>query len=262
MSRDEPIAIAMWAGPRNISTTMTRAFENRADTMVVDEPFYAYYLRVSGAPHPMRGESLAARPQSVEGVFDWLSRLTDARHAIRFEKHIAYHVLPEMDTILQRMAGYRTFLLIRDPRAMVASFANKYDDVAPIIDSLTVQKAVLRGCEAAGRPCPILDAQDILRAPREMLTVLCEVLDIPFTDEMLSWPAGPRESDGPWAAHWYDSVNESTGFKPWRPREVTLDSALERLAEACRPDYETFHARRLTVPSLTEHGEESEQGGN
>ena len=46
------IRIAMWSGPRNISTAMMRSFENREDTFVIDEPFYAFYLSHSGFNHP------------------------------------------------------------------------------------------------------------------------------------------------------------------------------------------------------------------
>ena len=45
---DKAVRIAMWSGPRNISTAMMRSFASRADAVVVDEPFYAAYLAATG----------------------------------------------------------------------------------------------------------------------------------------------------------------------------------------------------------------------
>jgi hypothetical protein len=64
---------------------------------------------------------------------------------------------------------------------------------------------------------------------------------------MLAWPAGRRASDGIWAKHWYAAVEASTGFEPWRPREVKLDGPAARVVEACMPHYRRLHAVRMVV---------------
>ena len=235
--------IAMFSGPRNISTTMMRSFENRPDTAVYDEPFYACYLAASGAPHPMREETLAAQPNDWEKVVAQLHAAPPGGKAIAFEKHIAFHF--GEGAPLDWIAETRMFMLIRDPRAMVASYKNKYDDVAPIVDSFAVQRRLYEDCERGGGPCPIVDARDILTDPAAMLAALCHALEIPFREEMLVWPAGPRETDGPWAPHWYDAVWASTGFKPYRETRIDLPDDLEQIAKACRDDYEFFYERRL-----------------
>lgn len=239
-----PVRIGMWAGPRNISTAMMRAFENRPDTAVLDEPFYAAYLQASGARHPMREEILASLPRSWADVVDLLNGPVPHGRAICFHKHIAYHIADaELD--LNWLLRQRTFLLIRDPRAMVASYVKKFGDVAPITASFEVQIRMFEFLAAHGLPCPVLDASDVLKAPRAMLEALCNALGIPFTDDMLSWPPGPRDSDGVWGPHWYDTVMKSTGFKPFEAREISLTPELADIAHACAGPYAFLHERRL-----------------
>ncbi len=230
--------IAMFSGPRNISTTMMRAFENRPDTVVLDEPFYACYLKESGAAHPMREAVLAAQSDDWSDV---AKQLEAARNDnIQFQKNIAFHFAG--DAPLGWIDGARVFHLIRDPRAMVASYAKKYDDVAPIAESYRVQREV---DARAGGDCPVVDAADVLKNPEGMLRALCAALGIAFHPAMLSWPAGPRESDGVWAPHWYDAVRASTGFKPYEERTIELTPAQEAAADACMKDYKFFYDRRI-----------------
>ncbi len=232
--------IAMFSGPRNISTTMMRAFENHPDTAVVDEPFYACYLKESGAPHPMRDEVLAAQSSDWSVVAEELRVTAAADDGIQFQKNIAFHF--SGDAPLDWLDGARVFHLIRNPRAMVASYARKYDDVAPIIDSYRMQRVI---DDRAGGACPVIDADDVLKNPEGMLRSLCSALGIPFDRTMLSWPEGPRASDGVWGPHWYDAVWASTGFNAYEEKALDLSPALEKAAAACMDDYEFFHSRRL-----------------
>lgn len=238
------LRIAMFSGPRNISTTMMRAFENRPDTRVHDEPFYAWYLTQSGAEHPMREAIIGSQPTQWRDVLAALA-VPQPAYSVSFEKHIAFHF--ENAPSLTWLADAKVLHLIRDPRAMIASYVNKYDDVRPILDSFRVQRRILNYCEDIGAPCPVIDAADVLKNPPKMLRALCDSFAIPFDDAMLSWPAGRRQSDGVWGAHWYDAVEKSTGFKPHAERPIELPPALEALAGECADDYEFFHRRRLTV---------------
>lgn len=233
-----PIRIAMLSGPRNISTTMMRSFENRDDCIVADEPFYACYLKTSGAQHPLREETLASQSTDWKIVADELNARDGAEYS--FEKHISFHFAfaPGFDWL----KGARVFHLIRDPRAMVASYKNKLDDVSPIIDSYRIQRRLYEK-----NPAPVIDAADVLKAPEATLRALCTALGMPFSEKMLSWPPGPRDSDGAWAAHWYDAVNASTGFNPYKAHQLRLPPELEAVAKACETDYEFFHKRTLAV---------------
>ncbi len=243
MTADKTIRIAMWSGPRNISTTMMRAFENRPDAVVVDEPFYACYLKASGAEHPYRAETLAAMPAEWREVRRRLDAPLPSGKSIQLEKHIAYHYPAQepLDWLLRR----RTFLLIRDPRRMVASYAKKSVDIAPIAESFAVERRIYDFLGGRGLACPIVDAADVLADPPAMMRAISSALDIPYTERMLFWPAGPRITDGPWAPHWSDAVNASTGFKQTAEKNVDLPPELERVADACREDYGFLSARRL-----------------
>lgn len=227
----------MFSGPRNISTTMMRSFESRPDTEVKDEPFYGWYLKASGADHPMRAETIASMATDWADLVEGLCSPAENIDYI-FEKHIAFHFASAPD--FDWLKNAKVFHLIRDPRAMVASYKNKYDDVRPIVDSYRIQRRLYEQS-----PAPIVDAGDILKAPELMLRALCTELDMPFVPEMLTWAAGPRDSDGAWAPHWYDAVHASTGFRPFAERDVVLPPELEAIAQECAADYAFFHERRL-----------------
>lgn len=237
--------IAMWSGPRNISTTMMRSFGNRADAAAIDEPFYAHYLSRTGADHPYRNETLAAYPSQWPAVIDWIEAPPAGGQKLLFLKHIAYHLPDDVD--FSFLLDHRNFLLIRDPRAMVASFADKLEDAAPIARSFAIERRIFEYLSARDFPCPVLDAADILKAPEPTLKALCAALDIEFDQRMLSWAPGPRPEDGPWAPHWYDAVWASTGFKPYVEKKPKLSSALEAVAARSTADYRYLFDRRMTA---------------
>lgn len=233
--------ISMWSGPRNISTTMMRSFGNRADADVIDEPFYGHYLVRSGADHPYRKETLDAYPSEFGEVIDWIARAR--AKPVLFLKNIAYHLSDDAD--LAFLLAQRNFLLIREPRAMIASFADKFDDAAPIIRSFAIARRIFEFLSARGTGPPVVDAADVLSSPEKMLRGLCGELGLRFDPAMLAWAPGPRLEDGPWAAHWYDAVRTSTGFKPPVEKKLNLSRQLEELADEAAADYRFLHDLRL-----------------
>jgi len=92
---------------------------------------------------------------------------------------------------------------------------------------------------------PVIDGADLLADPPGLLAALCQRLEIPFEEAMLSWEPGPRETDGCWAAVWYQRVAASTGFAPRRAPRTRLDPGLEPLLARCQPLYDQLHAQRL-----------------
>jgi hypothetical protein len=232
----------MWSGPRNISTAMMRAWENRGDCTVSDEPLYAAYLAKTGIDHPMREEVIAAGDTDATRVIRTLLGPVPDAQPVWYQKHMTHHLLPGMDRAW--IAGLTNVLLIRDPREVVASYLKARATVTPEDIGLPQQMELYDLLSNNGTP-PIIDAGDFLRAPEAHLRALCDLLDIEFTDRMLHWPAGPRTSDGVWAPHWYAQVWKSTGFDPWQPRETRLSGEGARVAEICMPHYRFLHERRL-----------------
>ena len=237
------VRIAMWSGPRNISTAMMRSFENRADCAVVDEPFYAAYLAETGLDHPMREEVLASQP------LDWrevaASLTTDGPVAVCYQKQMCHHMLPDFG--LEWTAACRNAFLIREPAAVLASYVRKRTEVSLEDIGVVRQREMFdREAERLGRPPPVVEGADVLADPKGMLAKLCAALDIPYTDEMLSWPAGRRDSDGVWAPAWYEAVERSTGFEaPARAEATPLTDELKRIADQARPHYEALARYKL-----------------
>ncbi|MGA9854080.1 MAG: HAD family hydrolase [Gammaproteobacteria bacterium] len=240
------LRIAMWSGPRNISTAMMRAWENRADAVVIDEPFYAYYLLNTGTQHPGRDEVMASQASDWQTVAKTLTGPIPGDKAIWYQKHMTQHILPQMP--LEWLDELVNCFLIRSPDEVVASFTVIRPDAALWELGFEQQARLFEHvCKHSDAPPPVVDAADILKNPAGMLRALCARLGITFSDRMLRWPAGPRKSDGVWAKHWYQSVERSTGFEPYQARRLALTAFQLELAEQCRPFYTRLWSQRLTV---------------
>lgn len=240
-----PIRIAMWSGPRNISTAMMRAWENRPDTAVVDEPFYAVYLARTGLDHPGRADVLASQSTDWRTVAALLADgPVPGGRAVFYQKHMTHHMLPGVG--LDWTDGVRNAFLIRDPAEVVASYVQRRGSV-DLADIGVGRQAELfdREADRLGHAPPVVDARDVLTAPAATLARLCEALGVPFTEAMLRWPPGRRATDGVWAPHWYASVEASTGFGAPPPLTPALSGDLLRVVEAARPIYERLHRWRL-----------------
>lgn len=247
MTQGEAILrIAAWSGPRNISTAMMRAWENRPDTAVVDEPFYASYLARTGLDHPAREAVLASQPDDWRKVAGLLTSELPANARIQYQKHMAHHVFSDMHGPWLDQLTH--LFLIRDPARMLVSLDKVTPDPELNDTGLPQQLALFeRTREQLGKAPLVLCSSDVLRDPDGMLERLCGLLGIDFDERMLSWPAGPRDSDGVWAPHWYSGVWQSTGFKASESGPVTVPARLRPLLEECRPIYESLYACRITV---------------
>ncbi|MEY2540537.1 MAG: hypothetical protein QOI22_139 [Verrucomicrobiota bacterium] len=252
------IRIAMWSGPRNISTAMMRSWGSRADTIVVDEPFYAYYLGATGRKHPGAEEVIASGETDWRKVVSQLIGPIPNRAKTFFQKQMTHHLLPEVDR--QWLGAVTNFFLIRDPAEVITSYIKKNDD--PALEDLGfVQQAEIFDwvrqnvvgtprCGVSGQrsalSAPIvIDAKDVLQDPERMLRLLCDAIGVEFDKAMLSWPPGLRGSDGIWAKHWYAEVARSTSFQPYRPGNGPVPGRLREIHERCRECYDRLYEHRL-----------------
>jgi len=235
----------MWSGPRNISTAMMRSWENRPDTLVIDEPFYAHYLNETGIDHPGRAEVIASQSTDWREVARQISK-APIEAEIYFQKHMTLHMLPEMD--LSWAKPLRHCFLIRDPLFVVNSYVNQRPHINSDDIGFKRQLSLYQELrELTGQPIPILDAKDVLSQPRPMMEDLCARLEIPFLEEMLHWPAGPRESDGCWAKQWYHAVEASTSFAPFKAPVIEVTPEQRAVAEDSRADYLELYRQRLKI---------------
>ena len=241
-----PVRLAMWSGPRNISTAMMRAWENRGDTAVWDEPFYAYYLNETGIDHPVDSEVIAAGETDWRRVVDRLLGDVPDERPVFFQKHMTHHLLPEIDR--GWMDAVVNCFLIRDPREVLSSYARMRSTVTVEDVGVPQQAEIFDFVKARRGEAPVvLDARDVLEDPRGVLGALCAEVGVTFTDRMLAWPPGARASDGVWAKHWYRSVHQSSEFQPYVPKTRLLPERLESLARECEPHYRWLWEQRLTA---------------
>ena len=241
----EAVRIAMWSGPRSISTALMRSFGARSDTVVIDEPLYAAYLASTGSQHPMRAEILASQPQDWREVTASLIGPVPGGMRIWYQKHMSHHLLETFEG--DWTDRLENVFLIRDPQAVLASYVEKRTEVT-LADIGVKQQRMLfeREADRLGRAPLVVESADVLRDPAKMLEALCNALKIPFDRAMLRWPPGRRASDGVWAPAWYHAVEASTGFAPYRPDARTaLTGELQRIADEARPHYARLAAHRF-----------------
>jgi hypothetical protein len=240
----QPIRIAMWSGPRNISTAMMRAWGNRPDAFVIDEPFYAYYLKATGKKHAGADEVIATGETDWRKVVTQLTSPLPNGKRIFFQKQMTHHLLPEVDR--EWLGSVANCFLIRDPREVIASYIKKQGDPA-LQDLGFVQQAEIFDwvCARTGAPPPVIDARDVLENPKKTLGLLCDAVDVEFSESMLSWPPGLRDTDGIWAKYWYGEVARSTSFEPYRPRYDEVPKHLFEIHKRCRECYERLYEQRL-----------------
>lgn len=243
---NEPVRIAMWSGPRNLSTALMRSWGNRDDTAVVDEPLYAHYLRRTGIDHPAREAVLREQDDDWRRVASWLTGPPPDGKSIWYQKHMTHHITDDVG--LDWLDALRSAFLIRAPAQVIASYAEVRS--APTLDDLGLPqqwRLFTHVRERSATVPPVIDAADVLRDPPGVLRALCAALGVAFTDRMLSWPPGPRDSDGVWAPYWYGAVERSTGFAPYRERDVTVAPRFAPLLAAAEEIYQRMAEHRLAA---------------
>jgi hypothetical protein len=239
-----PLRLAMWSGPRNISTAMMRAWGNRPDTAVIDEPFYAFYLKKTGKAHPGFMEIITKCPANGNKILQGLTGPAPLGKPIFFQKQMSHHLPPDLDRgWLEQVTNC---FLIRDPAEVITSYIKKND--SPALEDLGfVQQFEIFDWvrQKTGSVPVVVDAKDVLKDPERMLRLLCHAVGVQFNRAMLSWPAGLRETDGIWAKYWYEEVAKSTSFQPYRPKNEPVPERLREIHERCRECYEQLYQYRL-----------------
>jgi len=234
--------IALWSGPRNISTALMYSFANRSDTAVVDEPLFGYFLKHTGVWRPSRKEVLATMETNAINIMDTLlNPPTDM--PVYFMKHMANHLI---DLNLDFLANFENVLLIRDPKDMLLSYSKNVKGPTLLDTAYKMQVDLLDFFTERGMPYVILNAKNVLLNPERQLKILCEKLNISFQDSMLEWEAGSRQEDGIWAKYWYDSVHKSTGFGAYREKDQELPLNLISLYDECMYYYAKLEQLALT----------------
>ena len=238
--------IAMWSGPRNLSTAMMRSFENRTDTVVIDEPFYGCFLENSKLDHPGKKEVLLSQDCNWDNVVNMITGSIPNNKPIWYQKHMAQHNIAGCD--LNWIKNFNNCFLIRNPKYVIPSYSKEFIITDERLLGYVQQHELIKIIEAnTGSTPPIFDADDILKNPKSILKKMCQSLGINFSNRMLSWPKGKRKSDGVWAKYWYKNVETSTGFRPYKKKKIILEKKLMPLYEKCMIYYSDMYARRISI---------------
>ena len=209
----------MWSGPRNLSTALMRSFENRNDTKVIDEPFYAYYLKKTQLDHPMKSEIINYYPTSQIQILKKITPQTQ-NNQIFYQKHMTHHIIK--NTRLDWLnKGYNCFL-IRHPAKVINSYIKKNTLIS--IDDVGFKKQyeIFNKIKKNKINYMVINADTILQDPSKTLKKLCKILEIRFTKKMLSWPAGKRSTDGIWSKVWYKNVELSNTFSKYKKEKYNV----------------------------------------
>ena len=246
VTRLERTRIAMWSGPRNISTALMYSFENRNDCHATDEPLYAPFLLNSGVTHPGAEEVIEKNETDLGKIITTLTGPIPENKHIWYQKHMCHH-LPE-DSDISWIDDFKNCFLIRNPRDVLLSLSKITDSIDLFSTGLPQQLRILRHViKCSGEFPPVIDSADVLENPKTVLSALCEAIGIPFSERMLSWEPGPRNCDGVWAKFWYDSVWKSSGFALPRPSEEELSEHLNLILEEAIPIYQELRELRIRV---------------
>lgn len=239
-----PLRLAMWSGPRNISTAMMRSFGNRTDCVVCDEPLYAHYLHVTQKDHPGKDEVIAAGETDWRKVVAWLTGEIPEGRRLFYQKQMTHHLLPHIER--DWLAKVTNCFLIRHPRDVLTSYIkivpNPVDEDTGFPQQYEIFEWVRRH---TGTTPLVVDSVDVLNQPARTLGLLCDALGLDFQDSMLSWEPGLRPTDGVWAKYWYKEVETTTSFRPYRPKPDQVPESLEALYRRCLESYDALYQCRL-----------------
>lgn len=239
------LRVNSWSGPRNVSTALMRSFSRRSDTTVVDEPLYGPYLATTNASHPGRDELLEVLDSDAQKVIDEMI-LGPCDTDVLFLKQMVHHLTTDVDlTFLDRCVN---IMLIRDPAEVISSLVKQLPEPTARDVGLDRQIELFRDLQSRGQEPAVIDARHLLLDPEYVLRRLCEQIGLTWEPEMLSWPAGPHPADGVWAKYWYDNVQRSTGFEPYRAKGSDVPPRCRELLAECRDHYDELRAHAIVAP--------------
>ena len=225
------IKIACWSGPRNISTALMRSWSSRSDTKVIDEPFYAYYLKETGLKHPLADKIIQSYPASFNEILENISSKALDQKPIFYQKHMAHHLVNIKN--FNFVDRFENCILIRNPKRVIASYTLKNNLINAKELGYHQQNEIISYLIQQKRKVIVIDAQSLLQDPKKILKKWCDKINLSFDVKMLKWKKGIYSTDGLWANYWYNSVANTTSFDKKISQNPIIDKKYIEIYDEC-----------------------------
>jgi hypothetical protein len=218
------------------------SFGNREDTEIYDEALYGYYLHKTGLKHPGYNEIINNMEIDYQKVINEI--ILVPKKDINFHK-LMTHFLIDLD--LKFLKKVSNIIFIRDPKEIINSYVKVIPN--PTIEDIGIKqqfKLYNYLLETNNDPV-VLDSSILLKNPEKILEILCDKLDISYSNKMLKWSKGPKKADGIWAKYWYKNVHRSSGFNNYEIKNIKLNPKNEKLAKDCEKYYNFLFSKSITI---------------
>lgn len=232
----------MWSGPRNLSTALMRSFENRKDTLVWDEPLYAYFLNETKKKHPLYKKIISSYETDIIKLINNISS-KNIDEKIHYQKHMTHHILDK--TPLEWLKNGFNCFLIRDPKDVILSYIkkNQLNDSNDL--GFPMQIKLFNIVKSYGENPIVINANDLSSNPERVLKKLCEKIKISFNKDMLNWPKGKRDTDGLWGDVWYNNVNSSCSFEKFTKDNSKIPEIHKNIFSDCKKIYNELNKHSI-----------------
>lgn len=237
----QPGILALWSAPRCRSTAFARMIAERGDFAALHEPFSHVKdfgeAKVGGLP--VRDE-----PGLIAAI-----RLMARSGPLFFKDTTDFHYPGLLADEAFLAEGVHTFI-VRHPAAAIAShYALNPQLSRDEIGFAWLAEIYDAVAEATGSQPIVVDADDLVRCPRDTVRAYCEAVGMPFLDHALSWRPGMR-AEWQRTSRWHESTSATRGFTPSKDGErnpVLDDPVLAGFLEFHLPFYEKLRAASLSA---------------
>ncbi len=218
----------LWAVPRSTSTAFEWMMRQRGDLNCVHEPFgEAWYQGEQPLWPRVAADSVRTPGLTLESV--WQNLQAMANEGPVFSKDFAHYITSLWDK--EFLANFNHSFLIRDPAKTITSMYKHWPDFDEAELGFAEQRELFdKLSDHLGAPPPLIDSDDLLEDPHNIIERWCDAIGIPFIESALSWTPGARDEVSWWdGGAFHENLRNSDGLKPQERRYVEMDQLPDRV---------------------------------
>lgn len=218
----------LWAVPRSTSTAFEWMMRQRGDLNCVHEPFgEAWYQGEQPLWPRVAADSVRTPGLTLESV--WQNLQAMANEGPVFSKDFAHYITSLWDK--EFLANFNHSFLIRDPAKTITSMYKHWPDFDEAELGFAEQRELFdKLSDHLGAPPPLIDSDDLLEDPHNIIARWCDAIGIPFIESALSWTPGARDEVSWWdGGAFHENLRNSDGLKPQERRYVEMDQLPDRV---------------------------------